>query len=323
MAKSDRPFISVAICTYNPRADYLSRTLAALKSQTLPYSEWELLIVDNASVPAVAESVSLAWHSNARIVRETELGIANARIRAMREFAGDLLVFLDDDNVLAEDYLQRCAELFSARPDLGAVSGCLLPEYESAPPDWFAPYESWIAVRRITADTWSNFLDSRSEPVTAGMCLRRDITEAHINAARDNPLQRVLGSRGTSLLRGEDVAIVKSAIKLGYSVGQFTQLKLLHLIPKRRTEPAYLFSLHRHLCASGYLLSWVDNLGREPIRLSGRTLFRFAVHLIKGNQIRRRLVYEEFCGFLLARKIAKNSSNSEPQTLSTNQKMAA
>jgi hypothetical protein len=67
------------------------------------------------------------------------------------------------------------------------------------------------------------------------------------------------------------------------------------------------------------LLSWVDNLGRKPIRLSDRTLFRFALHLVKGNQIRRRLVYEEFCGFLLARKIAKDRAKSNELTLFSSQ----
>jgi hypothetical protein len=223
----------------------------------------------------------------------------------MREFAGDLLVFLDDDNVMAGDYLQRCAELFAARPDLGAASGCLMPEYESPPPEWFGPYESWIAIRRITKSAWSNFNDSRSEPVTAGMCLRRPVAEAYVKETVNNPTQHILGSRGTSLLRGEDVALAKIALKYGYTVGQFAELRMVHLIPKSRVEPPYLFSLYRHLCASGHLISWVDGLGREPVRLGWRTLLRGAYRFVKGGQIGRRLVIEELRGFQLARKIVK------------------
>lgn len=307
-SKANAPVISVAICTYNPRMEYLSRVLEALKAQTLPLSEWELLIIDNASPKPVAEQVNLGWHPQARIVRETELGIVNARIRAMKEYTAELLVFLDDDNVIAREYLERCLKLFAERADLGAVSGCILPEYEAAPPDWFGPYESWIAVRRITSSTWSNFLDSRSEPVTAGMCLRRSITEAHLNSASDNPLQRILGSKGNSLLRGEDVAIAKAALKQGFSVGQFTQLEVLHLIPKRRVEPAYLFALYSHLCASGHLLGWVDCAGRNPIRLSWRALLRSVAQFIRGNKISRRLVMEEMRGLRLAQKLAREWS---------------
>lgn len=300
------PAISVAICTHNPRLDYLSRVLNALRAQTINSSDWELLIIDNASTEPVSAKVDLQWHVNTRVIVESELGITAARIRAMSEFTGDLLIFFDDDNVMAEDYLQRCAELFAERPDLGAVSGCLMPEYEVPPPEWFAPYESWIAVRRITKSSWSNFTDSRSEPVTAGMCLRRSVAMAFMKASLDNPIMRLLDRRGASLLSGEDVAIAKTAMKLGYSAGQFAELRLLHLIPKRRVEPAYLFSLYRHLCASGHLIGWVDGLGREPIRFSWRMLLRAAYRFIKGNQINRRLVIEELRGFQLARKISNN-----------------
>ncbi len=314
------PSISVAICTHNPRLDYLSRVLNALKSQSVPNSDWELLIIDNASDVPLSRSIDLSWHPNARIIIEAELGIASARIRALREFSGELLIFLDDDNVMADDYLQRCLELFAERPDLGAVSGCLMPEYETPPPEWFAPYESWIAVRRITKSTWSNFHDSRSEPVTAGMCLRRSVATAYINSAINNPKQRILGSRGSSLMRGEDVALAKIPLTLGYSVGQFAQLRMLHLIPKRRVAPAYLFSLYRHLCASGHLIGWVDGLGREPIRLSWRPLLKAALQFVKGNQIRRRLVIEELRGFQLARTIAKSWSDEEKNTAAPERK---
>ena len=312
-SQNSAPSLTVAICTHNPRLDYLSRTLEGLKSQTLPRAEWEFIIIDNASKPPVSESVDLFWHPNARVLVEPDLGIVNARIRAMREYSGKLLVFLDDDNVLAGDYLEHCLDLFAKRPDLGAVSGCLMPEYEAPPPDWFAEsdYESWIAVRRITRSTWSNFLDPRSEPVTAGMCLRRAVTAAHLVRTSTNPIQRILGSRGTTLMRGEDVAIAKTALHLGYTVGQFAELKALHLISRRRTDPDYLLSLYRHLCASGHLISWADHCGRQPIRLSWRTLAKSTVHFIKGGGIRRRLVVEELRGFQLARKMARQWSSRQ------------
>jgi glycosyltransferase involved in cell wall biosynthesis len=306
------PHISVAICTHNPHLEYLSRALNGLKSQTLPVSQWEFLLIDNASDVPVSGLVDLAWHPNARVIVESKLGITSARIRAMREFAGDLLVFLDDDNVMSPDYLLRCSELFAERPDLGAASGCIMPEYEAPPPEWFGPYESWIAVRRITQSAWSNFNDPRSEPVTAGMCLRRTVAEAHVNESVSNPTQFILGSRGSSLLRGEDVALSKIALKRGYTVGQFAHLHLLHLIPKRRVNPKYLFDLYSHLCASGHLISWVDDAGRQPIRLGWRALLRAAYRFVKGNNIQRRLVIEELRGFRLARSIVKDWSEGQP-----------
>ncbi len=45
------PFLSVVLCTYNPRADYLQRVIEGLKAQTLRQSAWELIVVDNNSQP--------------------------------------------------------------------------------------------------------------------------------------------------------------------------------------------------------------------------------------------------------------------------------
>ena len=41
--------ISVIICTRKPREDYLRRVLAALRTQSLPQNQWELLLVSVAA----------------------------------------------------------------------------------------------------------------------------------------------------------------------------------------------------------------------------------------------------------------------------------
>src|SRR5690348_13801358 len=92
---------SVIICTHNPRADYLGRTLESLKKQTIATNEWELLLVDNHSDQRLADTWDLSWHTDATHIREDELGLIAARVRGIREARGDLLTFVDDDNVLA------------------------------------------------------------------------------------------------------------------------------------------------------------------------------------------------------------------------------
>src|SRR5580658_4155290 len=98
--------LSVALCAYNPRRDHLERAVKSLQNQTLPASRWEFLVVDNQSSPPLSQMVDLSWHPQARVIVETSRGIAAARGRAMREFASELLLFVDDDNVLAPDYLE-------------------------------------------------------------------------------------------------------------------------------------------------------------------------------------------------------------------------
>ena len=141
--------VDVIICTHNARADYFDRCLAGLRAQTLTFDGWNLLIVDNLSDQPVAGAVDLSWHPRAQVARETTLGLTPARLRGIRESRADLLVLVDDDNVLAPDYLQRAVAIADARPFLGAWSGQCLPEFEVPPPEWTRPYWGTLCIRRI------------------------------------------------------------------------------------------------------------------------------------------------------------------------------
>ena len=311
--------ISVIICTHNPREDFLRRTLAALRAQTLPTTRWELLLIDNASEKSLSALLDLSWQPNARHLRENELGLTPARLCGIREAKGELLVFVDDDNILASDYLAATAELFSKRADLGVASGRILPEYETPPPEWFLPHESWIAVRRLEQSRWANFYDPRAEPCGAGMCLRRLIALGYAQKAMDNR-QRILGRRGDSLLSGEDIAITKVALGLGFSMGQFVELQLTHIIPSRRVSEEYLFSLYRSIIASGQVMSWLEHENSPPLaRPSWRVYSKGALRWLKGSRVERRFVAEEFRALSLARKITTDAGK---KTISANSRVA-
>ena len=98
--------ISAIICTHNPREEFLKRALQALAVQTLDTQNWELIVIDNASTERLDKSLDLSWHPDSRVVRENELGLTPARLRGIRESKGDVLVFIDDDNVPEPDFLR-------------------------------------------------------------------------------------------------------------------------------------------------------------------------------------------------------------------------
>jgi hypothetical protein len=53
--------LSVILCTHNPRLEYRSRTLEALRSQTVPRADWELMLIDNRSAEPLASRIDLSW----------------------------------------------------------------------------------------------------------------------------------------------------------------------------------------------------------------------------------------------------------------------
>jgi glycosyltransferase involved in cell wall biosynthesis len=176
-----RPHLSVIICTHNPRKDYLERVLKALQEQTLPSESWELLLIDNASDNLLEKKIDLKWHPYSRHIREEQLGLTPARLRGIKESVSETLVFVDDDNILKENYLSDSLRILKCMPWLGAIGGQILPEYEVPPPDWLLYYERVLAIRRTDRARWSNNSDDwQSQPWGAGMVIRREIGRAHV-----------------------------------------------------------------------------------------------------------------------------------------------
>jgi hypothetical protein len=247
------PDISVAICTHNPRADYFARTLDSLREQTLCGDRWELIIVDNASSPPLAPDLS--WHRQGKIVREETPGLTPARRCAIRETSADLIVFVDDDNVLAPDYLSLCLELDKKWPQLGTWGGQTLGEFESTPPEWTRDYWRWIAVRDFERDCWSNVPhEAAALPYGAGMCVRRHVAEAYLDMLARNPPRQALDRTGRGLLGGGDADLSFTACDMGLGNGIFAALKLTHLISSRRLTEEYLLCLVESMTYSKTML---------------------------------------------------------------------
>src|SRR6266851_7251442 len=137
--------VSVILCTHNPRRDYLVRTMESLSRQAFPPRNWELVLVDNASQPPLADLPGWQGAAPARIVREAQPGLTPARLCGIRESRGELLVFADDDNVLAPDYLAQATALDGEFPKVAVWSGNITPEFEQPPPEWSKLYWHFLA----------------------------------------------------------------------------------------------------------------------------------------------------------------------------------
>jgi glycosyltransferase involved in cell wall biosynthesis len=241
--------LSVVICSHNPREDYLSRTLESLKAQTLPLSDWELLLVDNCSREHLSKSWNLSWHPLARHVREDELGLTAARVRALQEASGDQILFFDDDNVVEHQYLERALQICAKFPFLGAFgAGALRPEFEVAPSPKVTMLLPLLALRTVPSALWSNNAKHHDTvPWGAGLCVRREVASCYAQAVANMRANRFLGPCGQRLSRGDDDLFSLAAAHEGWGFGVFPQLEIAHLIPEMRVKPAYLVRLvHDH-----------------------------------------------------------------------------
>jgi len=244
------PYLSVVLCTHNPRRAVLHETLATLRrQQPLDEGGWELIIIDNASTPPLDGSIDLSGFERARIVREERLGLTHARLRGLAEASSEILVYVDDDNLLDETYLRHAAEAMSADRTLGAIGGKSIARYESPTPPWFgevnidlacrdlgetAQYASWEGVERAQRSY------PLCAPIGAGLVIRRDVFAAYASAAAENQARLGLGRRGADLASGEDNDIVMVVLEQGWRIAYLPGLRLEHVIPAGRLTRNYL-----------------------------------------------------------------------------------
>jgi glycosyltransferase involved in cell wall biosynthesis len=255
---SDAPELSVVICTHNPRADYLARCLDALKAQTLDLAHWDLLVIDNLCDVPLAPRIELNWHPRARVIREETLGLTPARLRGIEDAKAALLVFVDDDNVLASDYLAVALNVAAEKPFLGAWSGGCEPEFEARPPPWLRRYWGNLALRQVDRDLWSNLSrDPDTLPCGAGLCVRRDVAEHYLMLNRTGQRSFQLDRAGKSLVSGGDQDLAACACDIGYGAGVIAALRLTHLIPAGRLTLEYQTRLAEGIYFSAVVLAFL------------------------------------------------------------------
>ena len=238
-----KPAISVIICTHNPRPDYLYMVIEALKLQTLPMEQWELLLIDNASSKLLSSEFCLDWHLNARHTCEEQLGLTHARLRGIKEAKAEILIFVDDDNVLEKDYLETSLKISKAWPMLGAWGGQTISHFDEPPLSWTQPFWIVLGIREFNHDKWSNLMLWETTPIGAGMCVRKIVAEKYASLVRNDPRRSNLGRKGKSLVGCEDLDMAYTSCDLGLGTGLFASLKLLHLMPASRLEEKYLLRI--------------------------------------------------------------------------------
>jgi len=300
--------VSVIICSHNPREGYLRRVLDALKAQSLPTRDWELLLVDNASETPLAGRVDLSWHPNARHVREEKLGLTPARLRGIAESKAGLLVFVDDDNILRADYLQACLKISADCPWLGAWGGSCLPEYEVEPPAELRPWLYGLLIEKLNVSLWAKLpMGGPALPPGAGMAVRRAVAEHYRTQALGDPLRQMLDRSGKRLGSGGDSDMALCGFEMGLGAGRFPELELVHLIPARRLTMEYLEALYEGFGYGGSVVTAIHDRQRHfpgQFGSSALKIFLLGVLMFAGrkSRVERKIRLAQERGRLAARR---------------------
>lgn len=118
------PKVSVIIPCYN-QAAWLPKAVASLQAQTL--GNWECIVVDDGSKDNTAEVVSnlALLEKRVRLVQQPNGGSAAARDRGLQEAKGEYVQFLDADDTIAPEKLEKqVAEMERDEADICYTAFC-------------------------------------------------------------------------------------------------------------------------------------------------------------------------------------------------------
>jgi glycosyltransferase involved in cell wall biosynthesis len=226
---------TVVVPTFR-RPDGLARALAGLARQRDPGVRWDVVVVDNDDAPGaipVFEAAAFPAERNARLVREARRGASSARNRGIADAGGDVVAFMDDDVVPADDWLlELVTPIVHGRAD--ATGGRVVLDPTVARPAWFdepalGPY---LAAHAPATD--ERDLAADEFVITASAAFRADLLRL---AGGFDP---ELGPRPGSQLVNDDVLLCDRFVGVGGRVRHVPASVVVHELPAARLRPGYL-----------------------------------------------------------------------------------
>ncbi len=189
-------------------------TIESLLAQT--YRVHEIIVVDDGSPDATADVVA-TFGAPVSLIRQANAGTAAARNRGIAAATGDVVCFLDADDVYEPRRLASVAAAFAAEPELDAV----LTDAALVEPTRTVLASSWwpLAARR-------DRLDIRAKIIFCALCIRR-------------PALTALGPFDRRFHLLEDVEMWHRIVCRGYRVGYVDEPSYIYKInPTGKTQGA-------------------------------------------------------------------------------------
>jgi polysaccharide pyruvyl transferase CsaB len=234
--------VSVIICTYG-RNQVLERSLRAIADQTMPISDYEVLVIDNhpqnSQLPSLIDQIRKEkfgeYPDRLRLVHCPITGLSFARNAGISEARSEILLFLDDDSIARLDILDQYWKAFSVHPDAGVIGGhIILKRPEDCKMIWRDGWERYwsqfkTGFREYTqVENWWEF------PWGANWCARR-IALMQIGGFRGR-----YGRRGNDFAGGEEIIAASLIQKLGYRIAVLPQAEVIHQVDPSRFSTTHL-----------------------------------------------------------------------------------
>lgn len=140
-----KPLVSVVILNYNGRR-FIETCLKSVLNDTF-YSNFEVILIDNASTDGSIELVKRRFERDPRLIivrNNKNLGFAEGNNVGVRYARGEYIVFLNSDTVVDNNWLTELVKVMNSDQIIGAAQSKLLllrqPEYLDSAGDYIDYY---------------------------------------------------------------------------------------------------------------------------------------------------------------------------------------
>jgi GT2 family glycosyltransferase len=219
--------LSIIIAT-RARPDSLARLIASLKPQ-LGAAGSELIIAENGT-PAplpLADADVVAAH-----IHDPRPGKCRVQNLAIRRAGGDVLIFLDDDLVVADDYLDQVERFFTYHPEFAAMKGRILPRED---PRKLAG-ENWVYLDLPLVDHGNEIVEVRGV-MGANMAFLADALR------KVGPFDERLGPGAAG--HEEETEMSARMRRAGYHIGYSPNAAVYHEVDLARADRARFIRVAR------------------------------------------------------------------------------
>ena len=131
LAPASDTLVSVILPTHN-RAAQLARAIESIRAQV--HERWELIVVDDRSTDSTPQLLAALRDPRVTATRVDAGNSAASRNAGLARARGDVIVYLDDDNVMAPLWCKAVVWAFDRFPAHGALYGARIIEEGSARP---------------------------------------------------------------------------------------------------------------------------------------------------------------------------------------------
>lgn len=277
------PSLSVIVCTHERPAD-LERCLDALGALG---ERPEVIVVDSASRPSCRELVERHAGRIPGLVYlyEPEPGLSRARNLGLAHASCEIVAFVDDDAAPRPDWAREIVAPFRADEAIGCVGGACVASFAEP-----GTRPAWLSERLLQFAGITRFGDrgrparsSAEWPFGANMAFRA-------SALPENPFPEELGRHGTTLLSGEESALVERVRGHGWTIWLEPRAIVDHTVHPDRCTSSYYW---RRLWWAGVSRARALDVGATttlrlvlaaPVRLVLFGLTRDRVHLYRSAE---------------------------------------